>query len=106
MDMVDNKPKETETAPASVPAPVANTPEAAAAPAVAAEPVAAPAPVPAPVAAATPAAAPAPAPVEIFKGIVPQTKPNAPGGWNRFAGYKPGDAKNKKNDRRDSKGRR
>lgn len=95
MDMVDNSPKETESAPAAAPAPVASTPEAPKAPSAA----------PAPVAAA-PAPAPAPARVEIVKGIVPQTKGTTPGGWNRFAGYKPGDAKNNKNDRRESKGRR
>lgn len=97
MDMVDNSPKETESAPAAAPAPVASTPEAPKAPSAAPAPVAA-APAPAP--------APAPARVEIVKGIVPQTKGTTPGGWNRFAGYKPGDAKNKKNDRRESKGRR
>jgi len=113
MDMVDNKPQ--ETVPASVPEPAASAPEA---PAAAAAPVAAPAPVsapavaaahvtaPAPASAPAVTAAPAPAPVEIVRGVVPQTKANAPGGWNRFAGYKPGDGKNKKNDRREGKGRR
>lgn len=55
---------------------------------------------------ATPAATPAPA--EAGSNLAPVTKGNVPGGWNRFAGYKPGEAKNKKNDRRDrdSRGRR
>jgi hypothetical protein len=91
MDMVDNKPKETEplsdiATPAPVTPPVSK-PEAA------------------PVAPATPVTA-APAPVELFKGVIPTTKANAQGGWNRFAGYKPGDAKNKQKDRREGRGRR
>ena len=50
---------------------------------------------------AAPAAAPAPAPAPAVGGMAPVTKGNMPGGWNRFAGYNPNDAKNKKNDRRD-----
>ena len=54
---------------------------------------------------ATPA--PAPTPAEAPKGMAPVTKGNAPGGWNRFAGYKPGQAKDKQKDRRDDRrGRR
>lgn len=67
-----------------------------------------------PAEAATPAptpaaAAPAPAPAPAVGGMAPVTKGNMPGGWNRFAGYKPGEANKKKNDRRgdrDSRGRR
>lgn len=77
MDTLNNNPKETEAAPAPVPSPAASSPEA--------------------------AAAPAP---EAGKNLAPQTKGNVPGGWNRFAGYKPGEAKNKQKDRRDSRGRR
>lgn len=94
MDTLNNNPKETETAPASVPTPAANSPEAAAAP------------IPVKASEGKPAAAPAP--VEIVKGIVPTTKGNVAGGWNRFAGYKPGQSKDKQKDRRDrdSRGRR
>jgi hypothetical protein len=52
------------------------------------------------------AGAAAPAPVEVFKGIIPTTKGNAPGGWNRFAGYNPHAAKNKQKDGRGGSGRR
>jgi hypothetical protein len=37
--------------------------------------------------------------------MAPVTKGNVQGGWNRFAGYKPGEANKKKNDRRDGGGR-
>ncbi len=86
MDMVNNKPAETETTPAFVPAPDVSAADTVANPAAAAEP----APVSAPVAVA-PAAAPAP--VEAVKGEIRQTKGTTPGGWNRFAGYNPKDAK-------------
>ena len=51
------------------------------------------------------AAAPAPTPVAApaVGGMAPVTKGTMPGGWNRFAGYKPGQQNNKKNDRRDGK---
>lgn len=103
MDNVENKPQET-TAPAAAPAT-----DAASAP-VPVESLASSVPE-----TGTPKANPstgglgagAPAPVEIVKGIVPTTKGNVPGGWNRFAGYKPGEAKNKQKDRRDDRrGRR
>ena len=80
-----------------------------------AQPVAAEAPVPAPAAAPAPAQAaapaaapqPAPKPAEPMTGLAPVTKGNVAGGWNRFAGYKPGQSKDKKNDRRDDRrGRR
>ena len=71
--------------PAAVPAPVANTPEAAAAPAM----------------------TPAPAPVAAAKAVIPKTDGKTPGGWNRFAGYSRNDAKKKQNDRREGfRGRR
>jgi hypothetical protein len=94
MDIVNSEIKETAPVPESVPAPVASVPEVPAPPAV----------TPAP--ATTAAAAPAPAPA--VKGEMPKTTGKTPGGWNRFAGYNPNDAKNKKNDRRgdSSKGRR
>ncbi|HTC20456.1 MAG TPA: hypothetical protein VK859_06400 [bacterium] len=97
MDIVNSEIKETAPVPESVPAPVASTPE------VPAPPTAPPAPV------TTATAAPAPAPaVPVVKGEIPKTTGKTPGGWNRFAGYNPNDAKNKKNDRRgdSSKGRR
>lgn len=85
MNTAENKPQETTPAqastpiPAPAPAPVANTP--------------------------APAAAPAPAPAP--QGMAPVTKGTVAGGWNRFAGYKPGQSKDKKNDRRDDRrGRR
>jgi hypothetical protein len=54
---------------------------------------------------ASPATAPVAAPV--VKGELPKTTKSTVGGWNRFAGYNPNDAKNKKNDRGDrNKGRR
>ena len=115
METLNNDPKATEPVPASVPAleasnaVAATAPEAAAAPAVAATPAAAPAPAPAVAAAPAPVAAPAPPPVEIFRGVIPTTKGNVPGSWNRFAGYNPNDAKNKQKDGRGgggSKGRR
>jgi hypothetical protein len=64
--------------------------------------------VPVAVVAATPVA---PAPVvvpsgQIIKGELPKTTGTTPGGWNRFAGYDPKAAKDKKNDRRDGKGRK
>ncbi len=81
METTNSTPQET------TPAPVASTPEAPAA--------------------AAPAAAPAPKPAAVpFTGEIPKTDGKTPGGWNRFAGYNPNDAKNKKNDRRDNKGRR
>jgi hypothetical protein len=82
MDMENSKPKESGSAPAPAPAPAAKAPEAAAAPA-------------------------APAPVEAPQGVVPVTKANAPGGWNRFAGYKREDNRNNDKGRRDGhRGRR
>ena len=91
MDIENSKPLEIVPAPAAPPAPAAVAPVAPAAPAVA----------------ATPTATPAPAPVATVPGEIRKTDGKTPGGWNRFAGYKPGDNKNKKNDRRDSsKGRR
>lgn len=64
------------------------------------------APAPAP-AAAAPAATPAPAPAAPAPtGELPKTTGTTVGGWNRFAGYKPGDNNKKKNDRRDQRGRR
>lgn len=76
MDTVNNDIKETSSAPTSVPAP--------------------------PVSVLEVKAAPAPA----VNVEMPKTTGKTPGGWNRFAGYNPNDAKNKKNDRRDNKGRR
>jgi hypothetical protein len=92
METLNSDLKETVPAPASVPAPVASIPEVAAAPAVI----------------VAPAVNAAPAPVATVKGEMPKTTGKTPGGWNRFAGYNPNDAKNKKNDRRgdSSKGRR
>ena len=103
MDTLNNTPQETAPVPAAVPAPVASTPEATAVPAAAT-----------PAVPATPAVTPAPAvtaapkPVEIFKGPIPQTQGNVAGGWNRFAGYNPNEAKNKSRDGRGggSQGRR
>ena len=46
-----------------------------------------------------------PAPAPVVGGMAPVTKGNVQGGWNRFAGYKPGEANKKKNDRRDGGGR-
>jgi hypothetical protein len=78
-------------------------------------------PVPVPAAPATPAQAPAvpvqgtdtpkaspstAAPEAGVKGELPKTTGNTVGGWNRFAGYSRQDAMNKKNERRDGKGRR
>lgn len=88
MDTVNSNPNETQAVPESVPAPVASTPEAV--------PVVQVAPV---VTAATPS-------VPAVKGELPKTSGNTVGGWNRFAGYNPNAAKDKKNDRRDNKGRR
>ena len=76
METESSKPQET------TPAPAASTPPAAAAPAP---------------------AAPAPA---VPQGPIPQTNGKTPGGWNRFAGYDREAAKNKKQDRRESRGRR
>ena len=58
--------------------------------------------------ASVPASAPAvpPTPAPAPKGEIPKTTGKTPGGWNRFAGYNPNAAKDKKNDRRDNKGRR
>ncbi len=62
---------------------------------------------PAPVAAAPVVVAkPAPKPAVVFTGELPKTDGKTPGGWNRFAGYDPKAAKDKKNDRRDGKGRK
>ena len=89
METTNSNPTETAPVEVSAPAPVASAPEVVAAPAVAA----APAPVKtAPVATG---------PVEI-----PKTTGKTPGGWNRFAGYNPNDAKNKKDNRGGSGGRR
>jgi hypothetical protein len=46
------------------------------------------------------------APTPAVKGELPKTTGNTVGGWNRFAGYSRQDAMNKKNERRDGKGRR
>jgi hypothetical protein len=98
MEETNSNLKEVTPVPASVPAPVASVPEAA--------PVSAPAPAvtvtPAVKVAATPTPAPS-GPVEL-----PKTTGKTPGGWNRFAGYNPAEAKNKKDNRRgdSSKGRR
>lgn len=88
METTNNNP--TEATPTA-------TPEATAAPA-AAPAAARPAPT-----GTDSTAAPAPAPV--VGGMAPVTKGNVQGGWNRFAGYKPGEANKKKNDRRDGGGR-
>lgn len=72
-------------APAPVSAPVENAPVATAAPAV----------TPAPI------ATPASAPVVGVKMELPKTTGQTPGGWNRFAGYKPNTDKNNKNKPRD-----
>jgi len=89
-----------ETAPVAVMEPTASIPEATAAPVETAAPVA-----------TAPAVIAAPAPVvvpsgQIIKGELPKTTGTTPGGWNRFAGYDPKAAKDKKNDRRDGKGRK
>ena len=93
METTNNNPAETTPAPA--PAPQANAAPAAGAPAPAA---ARPAPT------GTESTAP-PAPAPVVGGMAPVTKGNVQGGWNRFAGYKPGEANKKKNDRRDGGGR-
>ena len=86
-------------APVEIPAPV-ETP----APAVTPAPTVAAAPAPVPAPAVTPASAPVPG----VKMELPKTTGKTPGGWNRFAGYNPAEAKNKKDNRRgdSSKGRR
>ena len=91
-----------ETAQVAVMEPTASIPEAAAAPVETAAPASV---------AAAPAVIAAPAPVvvpssQIIKGELPKTTGTTPGGWNRFAGYDPKAAKDKKNDRRDGKGRK
>jgi len=94
METLNSTPEQTESAPAPVVAPAAEIPQAEAAP----------------VAQAAPAAPAAPAPVKLAPlGTVelPKTTGKTPGGWNRFAGYDPKEAKNKKNDNRGgNKGRR
>lgn len=60
-------------------------------------PETAPAPAPAPV-----AAAPAPG----AKMELPKTTGKTPGGWNRFAGYNPNDAKNRQGGRDKDRGQR
>jgi len=67
-----------ESAPTSVPAPVASIPEAIAAPVVTT----------------------APAPVTNVKVEIPKTTGSTPGGWNRFAGYNRNDAMKKPKGRR------
>src|SRR5947207_1860213 len=64
-----------------------------------------------PVETVAPAVIAKPAPVvipsgQIIKGELPKTTGTTPGGWNRFAGYDPKASKDKKNDRRDGKGRK
>jgi hypothetical protein len=101
-------------------APVASVPEAVAAPAVTVAPTvavtptvtAAPAPVPVmnlagsvsgtgtPQASLSAGGLGAGAPVAPAKKELPKTTGQTVGGWNRFAGYNPAAAKNKKNDRR------
>ena len=100
METLNSTPQVTESDQATVPAPVASAPEAVAVPAATVAPTA-----PAPT---TAAPAPAATAAPVVKGEIPKTTGKTPGGWNRFAGYNPNDAKNKKNDRRgdSSKGRR
>jgi hypothetical protein len=101
MDTENSKPNETEPVQAAAPAPEAVSPET---------PAAAPAPTAAspeaPAAPPAPAATPAPAPAPAVKMELPKTDGKTPGGWNRFAGYKPHDGKNKPRDRRDGPGGR
>jgi hypothetical protein len=47
----------------------------------------------------TPAPAAAAPAAPVVKGELPKTTGTTVGGWNRFAGYNPNDAKNKRNDR-------
>ena len=100
MDTLNSNPGGTESASATVPAPVASVPDAAAAPVMTDATItnATPAVVAAPAAPAKPA-------VPVVNGPLPKTDGKTPGGWNRFAGYDPKAAKNKSNDR-GSKGRR
>jgi hypothetical protein len=94
METMNNTLVETAAAPAPAPT-VTAAPEAAAAPA-ASTPTASPT--------ATAPTAPA---APVVKGELPKTTGTTVGGWNRFAGYNPNEAKNKKNDRGDrNKGRR
>jgi hypothetical protein len=110
MDTVNSDIKETAPVPASVPAPAVSAPEVTATPA--AEPVSVGDLAGSLPRTGTPKASPstgglgAGAPAPAFNGELPKTTGKTPGGWNRFAGYNPNDAKNKKNDRRDNKGRR
>lgn len=101
METLNSNSSETESVPASVPAPVATVPEATAAPVMKDATIvnAAPAAIKAPTATA------APAQVPVVKGELPKTTGSTPGGWNRFAGYDRNAAKNKSNDR-GSKGKR
>ena len=69
------------------------------------QPEAVPAPATAPVQAApAPAAVPAPGPAAKIE--IPKTTGKTPGGWNRFAGYNPNDAKNKQGGRDKDRGQR
>jgi hypothetical protein len=95
--MFNSTKNEEAPVPASTPAPAESAPAVAVAPVVVAEPVSAP--VPAPVAAA-PAAVAAPVVAAVPAGPavkmeLPKTTGTTKGGWNRFAGYNPNDAKNK-----------
>lgn len=72
-----------------------------------AETAAVPEAVAAPAAPTAPAVTPTVPAAPVVKGELPKTSGTTVGGWNRFAGYKPGEQKNKKNDRGDrGKGRR
>jgi hypothetical protein len=81
MDTTNSNPAE------AAPVATASAPEVTAAPAPAA---------PAVVAASAPVKT---APVATGPVEIPKTTGKTPGGWNRFAGYNPNEAKNKKNDR-------
>jgi hypothetical protein len=101
MEELNSNPNET--------APVASTPEATSVPVVAAPAVAVTSTVAVtPTVAVTSTVAAAKAPVAAVKMELPKTTGQTVGGWNRFAGYNPAAAKNKKNDRRgdNSKGGR
>ena len=62
-------------------------------------------PAPAPVQAA-PAPAATPAPEPAINMELPKTTGQTPGGWNRFAGYNPNEAKNKQRGRDRDRGPR
>ena len=53
-----------------------------------------------------PAPAPVPAPQPAANGELPKTTGKTVGGWNRFAGYNPNEARNKQGGRDKDRGQR